>query len=370
MLPDRDIADFLQQAVASAHRAGDALCITGSGSKAFLAVGAARGPAAFAGQLLSTTEHTGIVDYRAEELVITARAGTPLLQLERTLAQAGQYLPFEPPRMHGGGTLGGAIAAGLAGPGRPWWGSVRDCVLGVELVNGLGERLRFGGQVMKNVAGYDLSRLQVGAFGTLGLLLSVSVKVLPLPVEQRTLTFEISAEAALQRCRAWARTAYPISATCHLDGVLRVRLSGAAPAIAWAAGELGGDGGGDPAFWTALRDHSLDFLRADGPLWRVSLPPAAPRPLGDGLLNWSGAERWWRGPSLADGDAATRTAVPPVIPAVMAQVLAAGGTARRFDGHFGMPSFDGVPGRYLARLKAAFDPGNILNPHLGVVHAD
>jgi glycolate oxidase FAD binding subunit len=256
---------------------------------------------------------------------------------------------------------------------------VRDCVLGVELVNGLGERLRFGGQVMKNVAGYDLSRLQVGAFGTLGLLLSVSVKVLPQPVEQRTLNFELSAEAALARCRAWARTAYPISATCHLDGVLRVRLSGAAPAIAWAASELGGDGAGDPSFWIALRDHSLEFLRADGPLWRVSLPPAAPRPL-EGLMNWSGAERWWRAPSLvapasavaagAGSGPADAAASEEAARALVAQVAAAGGTARRFDGRFGVSSFDGVPGRYAARLKAAFDPGNILNPHLGVVHAD
>jgi len=367
MAGDRDNAEFLHDAVASAQARGEGLCITGFGSKAFLAAGDDRGPRAFAGQLLSTADHCGVIDYRPEELVITARSGTPLREIEAVLAAAGQYLPFEPPRFRGGGTLGGAVAAGLAGPGRPWRGSVRDAVLGVEMVNGRGERLRFGGQVMKNVAGYDLSRLQVGAFGTLGLLLSMSLKVLPRPAAERTLAFELDVETALARCRSWARTAYPITAACHCDGVLRLRLSGAAPAIAWAATELGGDGAGEDQFWAALRDQTLDFFRSGDDLWRVSLPPGSPEPLSGCLVNWAGAERWWRAPA----DAAA-------IRAFRGCVTAAGGSARRFDGYFGTFAMGGnggngvsrgLPAQYGARIKAAFDPGNILNPHLAVDHA-
>jgi glycolate oxidase FAD binding subunit len=353
MTMDRDEAEFLRDAVAGARSLGEPLCIVGAGSKAFLAVGDERGPRAFAGQLLSTLGHRGIIDYRPEELVITVRAGTPLREVEAVLAAAGQHLPFEPPRFRGAGTIGGAVACGLSGPGRPWRGAVRDAVLGVELVNGFGERLRFGGQVMKNVAGYDLSRLQAGAFGTLGLLLSVSLKVLPLPVVERTRVFRLDAAAALASCRAWARTAYPITAACHHDGLLRVRLSGAAAAVEWAAAELGGDD--DPSgdlFWTALRDHALDCFHGDDVPWRLSLPPAAAGPLDGCLLNWAGAERWWCG---VGADAAERIA---------AQAAAEGGSVRPFDGRFGTFGAEGLTARYAARLRAAFDPDGILNPHL------
>jgi glycolate oxidase FAD binding subunit len=360
MAAGQDAAELLQDAVATARARGDSLCITGSGSKAFLAAGEEHGPRAFAGQQLSTLEHRGVIDYRPEELVITVRAGTPLGEVESVLAEAGQYLPFEPPRFRGGGTLGGAVAAGLSGPGRPWRGAVRDAVLGVELVNGLGERLRFGGQVMKNVAGYDLSRLQAGAFGTLGLLLSVSLKVLPRPAAERTLTFSVDAPRALAQCRAWMRTAYPISAACHHDGLLRLRLSGAQAAIDWATSELGGEI--DPAgatFWTALRDQTHEFFRSGDPLWRASLPPAAAAPVEDCLVNWAGAERWWRG--SVDDVAAPEFAI---------QAGAEGGTARRFDGRYGTFGAEGPAARYAARLRAAFDPDGVLNPHLVPAHAD
>jgi len=360
MPAEHDDAELLQQAVLAARARGQGLCIVGSGSKAFLAAGDEQGPGAFAGEALSTRRHRGIVDYRPEELVVTVRAGTPLRELEAALAAAGQYLPFEPPRFRDGGTIGGAVAAGLSGPGRPWSGAVRDALLGVELINGLGERLRFGGQVMKNVAGYDLSRLQAGAFGTLGLLLSVSLKVLPMPAAEGTLVFELDALEALARCRAWARTAHPISATCYHDGLLRVRLSGAEPAVRHAATELGGvtDAHG-AAFWSALRDQSLDFFRSGDAVWRASLPPAAATPLEGCLVTWAGAERWWRAP--ADPVAAERLA---------ARAAAEGGSARRFDGRFGMADCAGPAGRYAARLKAAFDPDGLFNPHLVVRHAN
>lgn len=360
MQADRDDAELLHEAVLAARARRQALCIVGSGSKAFLAAGDEQGPGAFAGEALSTRRHRGIVDYRPEELVVTVRSGTPLRELEAALAAAGQHLPFEPPRFRDGGTIGGAVATGLSGPGRPWRGSVRDALLGVELINGLGERLRFGGQVMKNVAGYDLSRLQAGAFGTLGLLLSVSLKVLPMPAAELTLVFELDAVEALARCREWARTPRPLSATCHHDGLLRVRLSGAEPAVRQAAAELGGaaDAHG-AAFWSALRDQSLDFFRSGDTVWRASLPPAAPTPLDGCLVSWAGAERWWRAP--AEPTAAER---------FCARAAAEGGTARRFDGRFGVVDLMGPAGRYAARVKAAFDPDGLFNPHLVVGHAN
>ncbi|MFW6094392.1 MAG: glycolate oxidase subunit GlcE, partial [Pseudomonadota bacterium] len=220
-----DRTDALCDEVRRAREAGEAVRITGAGSKGFLCRGhPQRGGAV---RELDVGGHRGIVDYRPEELVLTARAGTPLAEIAGVLAESGQALPFEPPRFQGRGTLGGAVACGLSGPGRPWRGAVRDAVLGVEMVNGLGEHLRFGGQVMKNVAGYDVSRLQTGAFGTLGVLLAVSVRVMPVPAAEETRVFELDARAALERCRAWARGPYPITATAHLDGRLHVRLSGA-----------------------------------------------------------------------------------------------------------------------------------------------
>ncbi|MBX3707529.1 MAG: glycolate oxidase subunit GlcE [Pseudomonadales bacterium] len=358
MPPDADIADYLQDAVAGAAARGGALCISGSGSKAFLAAGHATGPQAAGGQLLSTTEHTGIIDYRPEELVLTARAGTSLAHIEATLGAAGQRLPFEPPRFRGGGTLGGAVACGLSGPGRPWFGALRDAVLGVELINGLGERLRFGGQVMKNVAGYDLARLQAGAFGTLGLLLSVSLKVLPRPQSERTLVFELDPATAVARCRAWARQPYPLTGACHADGVLRVRLAGAPAAVDEAAAALGGDGAAAPGYWDALRDHALDWFRSGGCLWRLSVPPAADPAGMDCLINWAGAERWWSAPS---GDDATAR--------MLTRVAQAGGHARRFDATYGIQQPTGPAATYVRRLKAAFDPARVLNPHLSPADA-
>lgn len=346
-----DQAEALCQAVRRAYEHAGSLRITGSGSKSFLTRSAERTDGGASQPLLSVADHVGVIDYRPEELVITARAGTTLKDIERVLAQAGQHLAFEPPRFRGRGTLGGAVACGLAGPGRPWWGSVRDTLLGVELVNGRGERLRFGGQVMKNVAGYDVARLQAGAFGTLGLLLSVSVKVLPVPSVLETRRFELTPAEALARCRAWARRSHPITGTCYLDGTLRVRLSGAEPAVRQSGSELGGEAEPDPQFWEALRDHRLQAFAEDG-LWRCSVPPAASGPLDGCLVSWGGAERWWRPDRGSD-------------PARVAAEQ--GGHARPFDGSFGIRNGAHLsPGerRYTSRLKKAFDPGGVLNPEL------
>ena len=329
------------------------LAIFGSRSKSWCLANAE-------GELLTVTGHSGIIDYRPEELVVTARAGTPIASLTELLAAHGQYLPFEPPVIGGGGTLGGAVASGLAGPGRPWRGSVRDGVLGVEMLNGLGERLVFGGQVMKNVAGYDLSRLQAGACGTLGLLLSVSLRLLPLPEVEETRVLECSAAAGQELVRGWARSSLPVTATCHGDGGLHVRLSGPESPVRRAAAGLGGESAADGSTWNQLRDRALPCFerRPQRTLWELVCPPAAPLPPGEGegesepddecVIEWAGARRWWctRRPD--------------------AEVLAyAAGVAGRALPAYGGPVLDGA---ISSRLKRAFDPDNVLNA--GIVDAD
>jgi glycolate oxidase FAD binding subunit len=333
-MAELDRAENLADAVRSARAAGDAVVIAGSGSKSFLASPASN----LGGRLLSTEEHAGIVDYRPEELVVTVRAGTPLKALRQTLAREGQMLGFEPPEFRGLGTLGGAVAAGLSGPGRPWRGSVRDAVLGVEMINGLGDRLRFGGQVMKNVAGFDLSRLQAGAFGTLGVLLAVSLRVTPLPETEETRVLTCDSEGALQRMRSWARQPLAITATAFEAGELRARISGSAAAVKETAGRIGGDREPGDEYWTGLKNQTLPFFRNAGRLAVRHPPPGSPTSDQAGLVEWSGGRRWY-----ADG---------------------ARGTP--FDGTYaahrcGGGGGDEVIAEYQRRLKAAFDPDGILN---------
>ena len=230
------LAEQIRQAIATRTP----LCIRGGGSKAFY------GRACF-GEALNLAGYAGDIRYEPSELVLTARAGTRLAEIEALLAANGQMLPFEPPSfplpLRGrkqSATLGGMVAAGLSGPRRPWGGSVRDAVLGVKLLNGRGEVLRLGGQVMKNVAGYDLSRLMVGALGTLGVLLEVSVKVLPRPAVETTLAFELDASVAAARQIQWGRMPLPVSATMYHAGRLYVRLCGSAQGVAAARAVLGG----------------------------------------------------------------------------------------------------------------------------------
>ena len=315
------------------------LTLAGTGSKA---------PALDCDDALVVAEHAGVVDYRPEELVLTARGGTPLQDIEALLSQHRQHLPFEPPTLEGKGTLGGAVATGWSGPGRPWRGAVRDAVLGVEMINGLGERLTFGGQVMKNVAGYDLSRLQVGAWGSLGVLLSVSVRLSPQPQLERTCQLECGAAEALAWMRKWARRFSPISATCFNAGVLSVRLSGMAESVDAAASRIGGEQSSDLGLWQALRDRAMpifrDGKRGEGALWQIHCAPGAELPPGPCLVEWAGARRWWR------------TDAPPS--AVRAYAVEAGGEAMRAGA---APSFQTA---LMARLKQAFDPHALFNPHL------
>ena len=337
---EAELLDRVRQAVASRTP----LCIRGGGSKAFYG-------RRCQGQPLDLAAHRGIVSYEPSELVITARAGTPLAEVEALLAAHGQMLPFEPPHFSPTATLGGMVAAGLSGPRRPWGGAVRDAVLGVKLINGRGEALRFGGQVMKNVAGYDLSRLMVGALGTLGVLLEVSIKVLPRPAEERTLVFELDAVAAATRQVEWGRRPLPLSATLAHAGRLHLRLSGSRQGVQAAREALGGEET-DNAIWAAVRDQTLRFFRTAAPFWRISLPPAAPALAGVGLTEWGGALRWLASDAAAES--------------IRRQAAALGGHATLFRGHDGSAEvFQALAPAMLAlqqRVKQALDPDALFNP--------
>ena len=327
------------------------LMIIGGGSKRFLGRRVAGAP-------LAVGEHRGILHYVPEELVLSARAGTPLAEIEAALAARGQMLAFEPPSFGTTATLGGTIAANLSGPRRAYAGAARDFVLGCRIVNGRGEILHFGGEVMKNVAGYDLSRLMAGAFGTLGVLLEISLKVLPRPETETTLVFERDEATAIETMNRWAGRPLPLSATAWSDGRLYVRLSGPAPALAAVAAKLGGETLSAAAeFWCGLREHTGTFFADRRPLWRLALPStAAPLALdGPGIVTWSGAQRW------------VKTGAPAV--AIRACAAAAGGHAALFRSAGDAPSAEDpfmplTPAlqRLHQRLKAAFDPAGILNP--------
>jgi glycolate oxidase FAD binding subunit len=325
------------------------LRIRGGGSKDFYG-----GP--LAGDILDTRAHAGIVSYEPTELVITARCGTPLAELESSLAERNQFLACEPPRF-GAATVGGAVAAGLSGPRRASAGSLRDYVLGVKIMDGEGRVLKFGGEVIKNVAGFDVSRLMTASLGTLGLILEVSLKVMPLPVGDATLRFEMPQDKALDSMNRWAGQPLPLVASCWQDGALTLRLSGAHAAVAAACRKLGGEPLADAAaaeFWNGLREQSAAFFAGDLPLWRLSLPSAAP-PLdlpGAVLIEWGGAQRWLRG----DADAAL----------LRDAAARAGGHATLFRGG------DKSGGVFAPltpalmevhrRLKQSFDPYGVFNP--------
>jgi glycolate oxidase FAD binding subunit len=324
---------------------GTKLRIRGGGSKDFYG-------AELVGEPLEMSPYAGVVAYEPKELVLTVRAGTPLAEVERVLEAERQMLPFEPPHFGESATIGGAVAAGLSGPRRPYAGAVRDFVLGARIVNGKGEDLSFGGRVIKNVAGYDVSRLMAGALGTLGVITEISFKVLPKPAAEATLAFEMEEGDAIQQANVWAGQPLPISATSWHEGVLRVRLSGAEPAIAAARTKLGGEES-DAAHWKALREHQLPFFGAQA-LWRVSVPQTC-EPLDVGtrsLVEWGGGVRWIAG----EHDAL----------ALRSTVERAGGHATLFraaDKSAG--AFHPLKPAILKihrRLKAAFDPAGILNP--------
>ncbi len=342
-------ADIEQQLAERVRDAGTTpFQIVGGNSKAFYG-------RAGEGDRLDVGGHHGITAYDPRELVLTARAGTPLREIEQVLAEAGQGLPFEPPHFGESATLGGTIACGFSGPARPYVGSARDYVLGCRIINGRGEILSFGGQVMKNVAGYDVSRLMVGALGTLGVLLEISLKVLPVAQATRTLLLPLEQRPALDLLQSLGGRPLPISGAVHWDNRLHLRLTGNTAAVETAVAEIGGDLMTENAaaeFWTAIREHRHAFFNEE-PHWRLSLPPEADSPpgTGPGLIDWGGAQRWLTGEQ--DGDA------------LRGWCQATGGHATLFrggprDGVVFQPLNDAL--RQLHRqIKQAFDPAGILN---------
>ena len=338
--------DQLADTIRAAAARKQALRICGSGSKDFFAW-------SLEGEPLDLCGYSGVVDYEPTELVCTARAGTPLAEVERTLAHGGQMLAAEPPHFGPNATLGGCVAAGFSGPRRAQCGSVRDFVLGVKVMNAQGEVLSFGGQVMKNVAGFDVSRLMAGSFGTLGVLLEVSLKVLPRPEEEFTLRFGLHEDEAIERVNRWAAQPLPISATCFVDGRLSVRLSGSSLGVSAAREQIGGDPVPDgAAFWESVREQRLEAFRAST-LWRLSIKSTSLslRLPGAQVIEWSGALRWVATDASAEQ--------------VHAAARAAGGHATRFRSNTSdVPLMRLDPGVLALhrKLKAALDPQGIFGP--------
>ena len=348
-LPAQDCQAELVARIEAARQTGQGLYISAGGSKRHLA---GRNCDA---QQLDVSGHCGIVDYQPQELVLTARAGTPLTEIANALVGHGQALPCEPPLFSGRATLGGTLACNLSGPARPWSGAIRDMVLGVKLISGKAEILNFGGRVMKNVAGYDVSRLQAGALGTLGVISEVTLKVLPMAEQQLTLRYEMSATEAVTHMNQRAGEPKPLSAACWIDGHLYLRLSGTATALDNTARVWGGEVMADAErFWSELRDMTLPFFAGDAPLWRFSLAASAPvnTTLGSTLIDWCGAQRWVRGEHAMDSLLRTATAAGGHV------TLFRGGDR---NGEVKSP-LTATEQRLQQRLKQSFDPDGILNP--------
>lgn len=337
-----------RERILSAAATGGPLVIQGGGSKNFYG-------RAMEGEIMDTRPCTGIISYEPSELVLTARAGTPLGEVNNVLAAERQMLAFEPPAFGDMATLGGVVACGLSGPRRPYSGSVRDYVLGVKCMTGRGEMMQFGGQVMKNVAGYDVARLMTGSIGTLGLLLEISVKVQPLPECEVSLSARMDFNAALHAMNAWAGKALSLSAACYDGERLRVRLSGKESAVNAARKKLDLAAMDDiPGYWQRLCEQQLPFFEtSDQQLWRLSVPSTTPALVlsGNWLVDWGGAQRWVRTAEAAEK--------------VRQLTQQAGGHATLFrggdrGGEVFHPLASGVRELHV-RLKRAFDPARILN---------
>ncbi len=323
--------------------------IRGGGSKAFY--GRSSGATL---QPLEIRDHKGIVHYAPTELVITARAGTPIRDINAALAEENQQVPFEPPEMDGHSTLGGTLATGFSGPARPWSGAARDHVLGTRIINGLGQVLRFGGEVMKNVAGYDVSRLMVGAMGTLGVILESSLKVLPRPEREASVVFQMDRDSSLDFMARLGAEPLPLSGAAHYDGLLHLRLGGSEAGVRMAMQQLGGEElASGQEIWHDLREFVHPFFTTDLPVWRIALPTGARPDLpGDVLVDWGGGQ-WW-----------LRSEAPPET--IRGPVSGAGGHATLFRGvdrefdvfHPLLPAMASLQ----ERIRASFDPEGIFNP--------
>jgi glycolate oxidase FAD binding subunit len=368
----------LADQILAASAEGKPLRIRGGGSKDFYGQ-------AFQGEVLDIRPLAGISSYEPSELVVTVRAGTRLAELEAVLAEQGQALAFEPPHFGPDATVGGMVAAGLSGPARASVGAVRDYVLGLRLLNGRGELLTFGGQVMKNVAGYDVSRLLVGSLGTLGVITELSLKVLPVAPSEATLRCGgVSQAAALALLNRWGGQPLPLSASCWLvdptaqpaQAYLFVRLRGALAAVEAACPRLVADvqaaGGSATRMdntqagpdWAACREQSLPFFSPPAPelcLWRLSVPQTAPvldlpYPV---FIEWHGALRWLWAPASA-APRVRAAAVAAGGHATLFRISQAHGEADRAVGVF--TPLSAVQLRIQQALLREFDPQGLFNP--------
>lgn len=341
-----EVVEQFKETILAAGRQRQPLCIRGGGTKDWYG----QTPC---GEILDTRAYQGVVEYDPTELVITVRAGTPLAEVEEVLAQQNQALAFEPPHFGPGATVGGMVACGLSGPRRAAVGAARDFVLGAVLMDGKGEALHFGGQVMKNVAGYDVSRLLTGSLDTLGLLLEVSLKVLPKPYAETSLRLEMTEEEAIRRLNEWGGQPLPISASAWCNGALVLRLSGAKAAVAAAQQTIGGEEVDGADFWLAMREQSNEFFTQSNVLWRLSVPSTTPSlVLGEQLIEWGGAQRWLRSDASAES--------------IRAAAVEVGGHATLFrGGDKNVGVFQPLApalGRIHQSMKNAFDPEGIFNP--------
>jgi len=343
-----DLSSEIVSQVQVAYEAKTALNISGAGSKSFL------GQQKEDSQPLRVTGHHGIIEYDPAELVLVARAGTPLREIESTLSDHNQILGFEPPFAESGATLGGAVASGLAGPRRAYSGAVRDFILGAGFINGKGELITTGGKVMKNVAGFDLFRPMAGAMGTLGVLLKVALRVIPKPDIEQTLILEESDElSALKKMNLWAGKTQAISATAWDGRNIRIRLSGSSASITHGLALIGGEHLTDEVYWQDLNNFKLDFFQQEGRLWRISVAPMSEsigRDLNQ-LVDWGGAQRWLKSDE------------PPE--AIRAWATRLGGHAECYSQDQSISTYHPLEENSLAlhqRFKAALDPAGILNP--------
>jgi len=351
---NKDDLEDLRSRVVKAHDSHTPLRIVGGDTKQFYAN-------ELVGEPLYTKKHCGIITYEPSELVMTVRSGTPLSAVQKTLATQGQMLPFEPPVFGDGSTIGGVIASGLSGPRRPFTGSVRDYVLGCKILTGNGKVLEFGGQVIKNVAGYDVSRIMAGAMGTLGVLLEISIKVLPKPDIEISVYMPLTAQEALDVMNARMAKPLPLSAACYDGETMYLRLSGTEFGLSGIERKIAGDRlDHSELFWQELNNQQHFFFREDVPLWRLSLASGVLHlglP-GQWFLDWGGAQRWLKTFESADN--------------VRDAVTAEGGHATLFRGKELLNNnevvnmFHPLPvglGRLTRTIKTIFDPHNILNRH-------
>jgi len=352
-----DISHELQQQVQRAFKKKVALRIVGGNSKNFYGCD-------ISAETLSVAEHRGVLSYEPTELVITVRAGTPLKIIEKLLNENGQMLPFEPPAFSEHATIGGTVACNLSGPRRAYAGAARDYLLGCKIINGKGEMLTFGGEVMKNVAGYDVSRLMAGAMGSLGVLLEVSLKVLPKSEAETTQLIHCSSVEAIDKMHSWSQTPLPVSATSFHDSVLRVRLSGASKSVTAAVNHIGGNSMENAnQYWQDLKEQRLDFFNTEKTLWRLSLASDIESVFvesageDDFLYEWGGALRWLKSNESAEIIQSTVAELDGhAILFRRADVFRDGSQSTSFQ-----PLTPGLM-RIHKNLKQAFDPNNILNP--------